>query len=72
MRAFADWERKLKTFYVANGIYPASTAFIKLAILFQYLRVLERDSKMRKLTVRVIVVVFLWGVVFTTLAFVPW
>lgn len=49
-----------------------STAFIKLALLFQYLRVLDRRSKLRTITILFIVIVSLWGAIFTILAWMPW
>lgn len=60
-----------KTFYAANGIYPMSTAFIKLALLFQYLRCFDKESRLRLVTIIVIVIVSLWGFAFTFIAFFP-
>ncbi|ROV90357.1 hypothetical protein VMCG_09730 [Cytospora schulzeri] len=61
----------IKTFYVANGAYPMSTTFIKLALLFQYLRIFNKGSKLRIVTVITIVVVCMWGFAFCFLAWVP-
>lgn len=61
----------MKTFYIANGAYPISTTFIKLALLFQYLRLLEKGSKSRIITIVAIVVVSIWGFSFSFLAWVP-
>lgn len=61
-----------QTFYVANGIYPMSTTFIKLALLFQYLRCFDQNSlRLRRLTIIVIVIVSLWGSAFTFVAWFP-
>lgn len=61
----------IRTFYIANGAYPISTTFIKLALLFQYLRLFEKACKLRTVTVVTIVVVCMWGCAFTFLAWVP-
>ncbi|KUI66368.1 hypothetical protein VM1G_02383 [Cytospora mali] len=60
-----------KIFYVANGAYPLSTTFIKLALLFQYLRIFEKGTKLRTVTIVAIVVVCIWGCAFTFLAWIP-
>lgn len=60
-----------RTFYIANGAYPMSTALIKLALLFQYLRLLGRGSTARVVTIITIVVVSMWGFAFAFLAWVP-
>lgn len=60
-----------KTFYVANGAYPVSTTFIKLALLFQYLRIFEKGTKLRIVTIVAIVVVCCWGFIFSFLAWIP-
>lgn len=63
---------RVQKVWMANGIYNLSTALIKLALLLQYLRILDPRSNLYKLTAGLIVVVSLWGIVFTVLAFVPW
>lgn len=57
--------------YVANATYPGSAGLIKLAILFQYLRVCDRESRFRKATIATIGLVTVWGLVFAVLAWVP-
>jgi hypothetical protein len=57
-------------FYVGNGCYLLSTTFIKLSLLFQYLRIFE-DGKHRRICIYAIVVVSLWGLTYTVLAWVP-
>lgn len=56
---------------MANASYPTSTALIKMALLFQYLRVYEKGSKTRIATIATIVVVALWGVAYSILSWVP-
>lgn len=49
-----------------------STAFIKLALLFQYLRCFgENSPRLRLTTTIVIVIVSLWGFAYTFIAFFP-
>lgn len=62
---------RFKVIYIVNGVYNASTVIIKLALLFQYLRVLEKGSRMYKVSVMMIWIIALWGIVFTIMAFVP-
>lgn len=61
-----------KLIYVVNGIYNVTTFLIKLALLFQYLRILEKGTILYRFTFVMAVVVSMWGLVFTFLAFVPW
>ncbi|KAH7025128.1 uncharacterized protein B0I36DRAFT_250640 [Microdochium trichocladiopsis] len=58
-------------FYIASASYASATAFIKLALLFQYLRVFERGTKMYKLCIGTAVVTALWGIAFSILAWMP-
>lgn len=48
-----------------------ATALIKLALLFQYLRLFERGSKSRFVTIFIIVITALWGVAYSFIAWVP-
>lgn len=61
----------IRTNYIANGAYPTSSAFIKLALLLQYLRIFEQGTKSRAITFVTIAVVCLWGSSFCFLAWVP-
>ncbi|GKT46359.1 satratoxin biosynthesis SC1 cluster protein 4 [Colletotrichum spaethianum] len=61
----------IKAFYVCNGAYPMATALIKLALLFQYLRMFERGTKSRFITIFFIVFTAIWGIVYSFLAWVP-
>lgn len=48
-----------------------ATAFIKLALLFQYLRIFELHTVMRRTTIFFIVITALWGLAYSILALVP-
>lgn len=56
---------------MANATYPCSTALIKLALLFQYLRIFERGSKMWITSLALIIFTALWGLAFGVLAWFP-
>ncbi|KAH8887860.1 hypothetical protein GQ53DRAFT_872620 [Thozetella sp. PMI_491] len=62
----------LSRFYIANGSYSLSTTFVKLSLLFQYLRVFEAtDVLMRRICIGFIVIVSLWGITFSCLNWIP-
>ncbi|KAL0941943.1 uncharacterized protein CTRU02_204706 [Colletotrichum truncatum] len=61
----------VRSFYVCNGAYPMATALIKLALLFQYLRMFEKGTKSRLITLVFIYITALWGIAYTFLAWVP-
>lgn len=61
----------IRTFYIANGTYPMCSTFIKLALLFQYLRIFKKGTRLRILTVITIIVVCAWGFAFTFMSWVP-
>jgi hypothetical protein len=55
--------------WATNVCYTSSTTMIKLAILFQYLRLFsERGSTPRRITIGMIVLVAMWGATFFLLA----
>ncbi|KAK3381757.1 hypothetical protein B0H63DRAFT_476569 [Podospora didyma] len=58
-------------FYIGNATYAMSTSLIKISLLFQYLRVIEKGTWLRKLCVGSIVVIFLWGLAYSFMAWVP-
>ncbi|KAK6865894.1 hypothetical protein PG995_002422 [Apiospora arundinis] len=60
-----------KTFYVANAAYCTSTAFIKLALLLQYLRVYPRGSLMHRACLATLLLTALWGVVYSFISWFP-
>ena len=61
----------LTCFYVMNASYTASTAFIKLSLLFQYLRIFEKGTALRRLCMGLIVFVSLWGAAYSFMAWFP-
>ncbi|KAK2599417.1 hypothetical protein N8I77_011171 [Diaporthe amygdali] len=68
---FASDQTKLNT-YVMHACYPTATALIKLAILFQYLRLFdETKSILRQTTLVMIGIVSLWGLAFSFISWFP-
>ncbi|RDW67060.1 hypothetical protein BP5796_09809 [Coleophoma crateriformis] len=61
----------LKRFYIANASYTMSTTFIKLSLLFQYLSIFDRQSRERQFTIFMAVVIALWGIAFSFMAWFP-
>ena len=60
---------RVQSVWATNITYSSSTTFIKLAILFQYLRLFDfRSRAARHVTWTMIAVVSLWGVIFFSLA----
>lgn len=58
--------------YVMHACYPTATALIKLAILFQYLRLFdETKSILRRTTLVMIGIVSLWGLAFSFISWFP-
>lgn len=47
-----------------------STAFVKLALLFQYLRIFK-EGRMRAVTISVMIITAIWGAAYTFMAIVP-
>lgn len=60
-----------QAFWIANATYPGSTAFIKLALLFQYLRIYDKGSKFYIATLAIIVFTGLWGLAYSIIGWVP-
>ncbi|KAF5525607.1 Satratoxin biosynthesis SC1 cluster protein 4 [Colletotrichum aenigma] len=60
-----------RSFYVCGGAYAMATALIKLALLFQYMRMFEAGSKSRFVTLVVIYITAAWGLAYSFLAFIP-
>ncbi|KAK8074301.1 hypothetical protein PG994_005200 [Apiospora phragmitis] len=60
----------LKFFYVANVTYCCSTAFVKLSLLFQYLRIFK-TGRMRVVCIVVMITTALWGLAYSFMAIVP-
>ena len=61
----------LKHFYIGTISYTLTHAFIKLALLFQYLRILGDNSKRRLLCKWLIGLTSIWGFVYSIPAWVP-
>ncbi|OLN85268.1 hypothetical protein CCHL11_04371 [Colletotrichum chlorophyti] len=68
---FLGMQDFIHAFYLCNGAYSMATALIKLALLFQYLRMFEKGSKSRLVTTVFIVITALWGLVYSFLTWVP-
>jgi len=60
-----------QVFYVGSVTYPFSLTVIKLAVLFQYLRVFKPGSRRRTASKILILVIAIWGLVYTFLTWVP-
>ncbi|ORY62362.1 uncharacterized protein BCR38DRAFT_238396 [Pseudomassariella vexata] len=60
----------MKLFWISDACFNTSNTFIKLSVLFQYLRIFNR-GRMRKLSVCLIVFVSLWGLTFAFMSWVP-
>ncbi|OAA65666.1 hypothetical protein SPI_02453 [Niveomyces insectorum RCEF 264] len=59
-------------FYIGNASYVSSTAFMKLSLLFQYVRIFsESNPLLRRLCQVLLVIVGLWGLAFSFMAWVP-
>lgn len=57
--------------YVMNASYPTATALIKIALLLQYMRLFDRGSRARQLTIFVLVFTTLWGISYAFLGWIP-
>lgn len=56
---------------MANASYPSSAGLIKLALLFQYLRVYERGTVLRWIVIFTTVIVGLWCLAYSILGWIP-
>lgn len=61
----------LKHFYIGSLTYPLTLAFIKLALLFQYLRMFDDKSKRRVFCKWLIGLTSIWGLVYSIPSWVP-
>lgn len=61
----------LVTFYMFNICLNCAASFIKLSLLFQYLRIFEKGSWPYRLALFAIGLVTLWGTAFVILAIIP-
>lgn len=60
-----------QTFYTMNAAYITSTAFIKLALLCQFLRVFSRGTAVWTICLIMAVFTALWGFAYSFIAWVP-
>ncbi|KAK4160532.1 hypothetical protein QBC43DRAFT_325421 [Cladorrhinum sp. PSN259] len=61
----------LKHFYIGAIVYPLALTFIKLALLFQYLRIFDQDSRRRFFCKWLIGLTSIWGLVYSIPSWVP-
>ncbi|KAK3389735.1 hypothetical protein B0H63DRAFT_464238 [Podospora didyma] len=66
-----ETERLMKIMYVGNFPYPLSVTFIKIALLFQYLRIFEADSKRILICKCLIFIIAIWGMIFAIFTWLP-
>jgi hypothetical protein len=57
-------------FYAENALYISQTAVIKVSLLLQYLRIFKAGT-MRWICWSLLVIITLWGIAFSILAWVP-
>ncbi|KAF9872313.1 hypothetical protein CkaCkLH20_10140 [Colletotrichum karsti] len=67
----SDVQNYLRTFYIANASYQMSTAFIKLSLLFQYLRIFDEPCFLRRVCICTIIFTSLWAAAYTVLGWIP-
>lgn len=60
-----------QAFYVCNATYVTSTTLIKLALLFQFVRIFPRGTSTRILVEGLIVFTSLWGIAYAIMAWMP-
>ncbi|KAI0894218.1 hypothetical protein F4806DRAFT_472470 [Annulohypoxylon nitens] len=65
-----DVKSYFTTFYVSNACYNMSTTFIKISLLFQYLRVF-RGGHIRTICIFMMVIIGLWGAAYSLMAWIP-
>jgi hypothetical protein len=57
--------------YIGNFPYPLSVTFIKVGLLFQYLRVFKTGSKLSLICKCLIAFIALWGLIFAICNWAP-
>ncbi|KAL0938086.1 uncharacterized protein CTRU02_207817 [Colletotrichum truncatum] len=67
----AGMKNFIMSFYFCNAAYAIVTTLIKLALLFQYLRIYRRGTKTRLVIILTIMLTIVWGTAYTFLAWVP-
>ncbi|KAK5659624.1 hypothetical protein OQA88_828 [Cercophora sp. LCS_1] len=68
---FSEIERLIKIIYIGGFPYPLSVVFIKLALLFQYLRIFKPGSRQAVLCTCMSVIVAIWGSIFAVITWIP-
>lgn len=63
--------RYLVAFYMFNACLNLAATFIKLSLLFQYLRIFEKGTWPHRASIVTIGLVSLWGLAYTLLALFP-
>lgn len=66
-----EFETYLQLFYILNINLNLATTFIKLSLLFQFLRLFDKGTWPYRASTIGIVLVTLWGLTFTTLSIFP-
>ncbi|KAK3365061.1 hypothetical protein B0T24DRAFT_422036 [Lasiosphaeria ovina] len=66
-----DTQSFIKYFYFGGVTYPLALLFIKLALLFQYLRIFDRDSRRHRFCKGFIVFTSIWGLLYLAPFWVP-
>ncbi|KAI0886434.1 uncharacterized protein GGS22DRAFT_199708 [Annulohypoxylon maeteangense] len=66
----SDIKSYLTIFYATNASYNMSTTFIKISLLFQYLRVFQ-SGHMRIMCIVMMAIIGLWGAGYSLMAWVP-
>ena len=69
--ALPDLRFLWQVFYIGSVTYPLSLGLIKLALLFQYLRILDLGSRRRTACKYLIGITSAWSLVFCAAAWVP-
>ncbi|KAK4041599.1 integral membrane protein [Parachaetomium inaequale] len=66
-----ELQQFLRVLYIGSATYPLSATLIKLALLFQYLRIFEAGSRYTVFCKCMIVITIAWGTAFITLRWIP-
>lgn len=56
--------------YITNAAYHTTTAFIKVSLLFQYLRIF-RNGIRRTICIMLFATICVWGMVYSFISWVP-
>ncbi|KAF0323585.1 integral membrane protein [Colletotrichum asianum] len=67
----SDVQNYLCTFYITSASYQMSTAFIKLSLLFQYVRIYDQPGFLRSACKAMILFTGLWAIAYSFLGWIP-